>query len=346
MGSPVTPGTSVFDAFHENIKAARNVVLGGMSLEQLGVTTLNVGDVYRGALSQAVSALDMWVGEEISRRAAALAQGVASPLPAKLRAVEITLGQAEDILLGELSLGEVAAGAVDAKLRRATLQRPRAIADALRFVWDGDLWRDVSDWLRTNAPGFLHLGAGALTARLDQVIERRNQIAHSADMLEDGSRTKRPIDGAGTTEMIDLIEWIVRGISATLGELPDPDPVEDSTGSKGRRPFSVTLIARARAIDDGAEIHFWPGPAFGKQFAEWMHENPDRAIAHWIADGGTKVLRWAVDGAAYSTSALVGELFNQAGVEGFSAYNGPTWWGIEGQGTLTEIAERLHQQAR
>lgn len=343
MGSPGNPDNSVFDAFWENLTAARNVVVGGMSLEQLGVTTLNVGDVYRGALTQAVSALDMWVGEEISRHAAALAQRVTSPLPGKLRDVKITLGQAEDILLGQLSLGEVAAGAVDAELYRATLQRPRAIADALKFVWDGELWRDVSTWLRKNAPSSFFLAAGALASRLDQVVERRNQIAHNADLLEDGSRAKRPINGTETVEMIDLIEWIVRGISAVLGDLPDP--AQQDAEPKVRRPSSVTLINHAEAIADGTPIHFWPGPAFEKQFAQWIDENPDRATAHWVADGGVKVLRWAVDGAAYSTSRLTAELFDQAGIDGFTAYNGPTWWGVDGRGTVAEIAEEIYRSA-
>lgn len=345
MGAPntPTPDNAVFEAFAENLKAARNVVLGGMSLEQLGVTALNIGDVYRGALTQAVSALDMWVGEEVSRRAAALDQDVLAPLPSKLRDVKITLGQAEDILHGQVSLGEVVAGAVDGELYRATLQRPRAIANAFTFVRDGELWREVAAWMRAHAPGFEQVATSALTSQLDQIVERRNQIAHNADLLEDGSRTKRPINGAETARMIDLIEWIVRGISAVLGDLPDPVAAHQDPTPKVRRPSSVALIARAEAIADGTQVRFLPSSVFEEDFAAWIGENPDRALAHWIADGGTKVLRWAVDGVAYSTSALVAELFNQAGVDGFTAYNGPTWWGVENRGTLAEIAEQLYR---
>lgn len=338
------PQDDVFAAFQENIDAARDLVRGGIALEQLRVAALNVGDVFRGALVQSVSALDTWVGDETSRRAAALAQSAPTALPIKLRKVKITLGQAEAIVRGELSLGEVASDAVVTELKPSTntLQRPKKIADALEYVWDGELWPAVTEWLRDHAPGFEHVSTSSLTARLNDIIDRRNQIAHGADRVGDG-KAKRPIDGAETEAMIESIWWIVRGINAVLGELVEADPALDDELSRVRRPSSVALIAAAGAIEDGEELYFWPSAVFEGQFAEWISENPDRGKATWIADGGVKVLRWAADGAPYSTSGLVAELFNQAGIEGFPAYNGPTWWGVGDRGTLAEIAEEIYR---
>lgn len=343
MTVDATPVSRSLAAFAANIEAARNVVRGGRALEHLRVGLLNVGDLYRGAWFQAVSALDVWAHEEISQRIAVIAPGTADALPSRLRSLTITVEQAVNIQLGQLSVAEVVTEAVDQDLRRTTLQRPRALANAIKYVSDVDLWRQVAAWLRDNSvPGYERIDAGALAARLDEVVERRNQIAHGADTVDDGSGEKRPIDADSAEEAIRLIELVAHGVASVLGPLPEPDPAREIAQAKTRRPSSVALIAQARALPEGCEIRFSPGPNFASQFAVWLAENPDRARATWIADGSVKPLRWSVDGAAYSASALVAELFNQAGVDGFEAYNGPTWWEVDGRGTLAQIAEQIH----
>jgi hypothetical protein len=212
----------------------------------------------------------------------------------------------------------------------------------MKYVSDRDLWREVAAWFRDNVADHARTDPGALTTRLDEIVERRNQIAHGADTLADGSGDKRKIDAASTQDAIQFIELVARAITAVLGDLREPDPAQEVAEAKTRRPPSVTLIAQAGALAEGAEVRFSPGLAFESQFAEWLAENPDRAVARWIADGSVKPLRWAVDGVRYSASALVAELFNQAGIEGFDAYNGPTWWSVDGRGTLAQIAEQLY----
>ena len=273
-----------------------------------------------------------------------IAQGVAGPLPTRLSGLRMTVGQAVSVQLGQLSVAEVVTKAVDDDLRRATLQRPRDLADAMKYVWDGDLWREVAAWFRENTAEYARTDPGVLITRLDEIVERRNQIAHGADTLADGSGGKRAIDAAGTQDAINLIYLVAQGVTAVLGDLPEPDPAQEVAEAKARRPSSVALIAQAGALDEGAEVCFAPGPAFESQFAAWLAENPDRAVATWVADGSVKPLRWTVDGVRYSASALVAELFNQAGIEGFDAYNGPTWWIVDGRGTLAQIAEQLYHK--
>jgi restriction system protein len=318
------------------------MVQGGVNLTNLGVTALSIDDLYRGAWLQAVSALDSWAHEEISRRVAAVAQGLMGPLPGRLKALTLTVGQAEDIRLGMLSLEEVVTEAVDAALKRATLQRPRALAEAFRHVSDIELWPKVGEWIRANHPDFSQVATRQITAQLDAVVERRNQIAHGADSLEDGTGGKRPIDARSTAAALRLVLLIAAGVTAVLGEVLQPDSPDGRSQDSSRRPSSVALIAQAQVLKDGQQLSFKPAPAVAAKFAQWLAENPDRGRATWIADGSVKPLRWALDGQAYSASALVGEIFAQAGIEGSVSYDGPTWWSIDGVGTLSEIAQRLH----
>jgi hypothetical protein len=66
-----------------------------------------------------------------------------------------------------------------------------------------------------------------------------------------------------------------------------------------------------------------PVPQPGERANERGLQSPEPAVAHWIADGGIKVQRWPVDGAAY---------------------NGPAYWEFNGRG-LIEIAEELHHRS-
>lgn len=337
------PENRAWAAFEANVKAAQDMVQGGVNLTNLGVTALNIDDLYRGAWLQAVSALDSWAHEEVSRRVAAVAQGALGPLPGKLKGLTITVGQAEDIRLGKLSLEEVVTEAVDAALKRATLQRPRALADAFGHVSDIDLWPAVAKWLREHHPDFARTSTREITAQLDAVVERRNQIAHGADSLEDGTGGKRAIDARSTAAALRLILLIAAAITAVLGDVPSLDAINSPSQDMGRQPSSVILVAQAGVLKEGQELTFKPTPALAAKFALWLAENPDRGKATWIADGSVKPLRWARDGQAYSASALVAEIFARAGIDGAAPFDGPTWWSIEGAGTLSELAQRLHQ---
>lgn len=214
--SIAVPQTRQFTAFTANISYARDLINAGQSLAGLQPGALDIGDLYRAAWVQAVSALDHWLHEELYVRVAALAANTGPGMPAQLKRFELPLSVIEEVRLGNLPIADAVVEHVKAKWYFAALQNPRKIAEALRLVTDEDVWGKTAAKLNEWNHGATNLDAARLKSRLSAIVERRNQIAHAAD-LEDGHLKRRhPIDGATTTDAVDWIERIAIAIATIL----------------------------------------------------------------------------------------------------------------------------------
>ena len=85
-----------------------------------------------------------------------------------------------------------------------SFQFPDKIADAIRLVSTVKLWEAVA--LKRNED------IKATKAQLRAIVDRRNQIAHEADLDPTNAGERWPIDGPLVEEAIDFIESIVRAI--------------------------------------------------------------------------------------------------------------------------------------
>lgn len=211
------PQTRQFTAFTANISYARDLINAGQSLAGLQPGALDIGDLYRAAWVQAVSALDHWLHEELYVRVAALAANTGPGMPAQLKKFELPLSVIEEVRLGNLPISDAVLEHVRSKWFFAALQNPRKIAEALRLITDEDVWGKAAAKLNEWNHGATNLDAARLKSRLSAIVERRNQIAHAAD-LEDGHLKQRhPIDAATTTDAVDWIERIAIAIATVLG---------------------------------------------------------------------------------------------------------------------------------
>lgn len=212
-----TPTTREFRSLQNNLEYARNLITAGRSLAGINPRGFDVRDLYRAALVQAVSALDHWLHEEIYRRVQVLAADTGPHKPVRLKNLELTLDVVEKIRVHDLTLTDAVESAVKARLGFVALQNPKKIAEHLKLVSDGDLWNKVAAVLNESNFGTTNFGGGYVTEKLSGFVERRNQIAHYAD-LEDGDlKRRRDIDHAYATDAVDWIGQIGLAVAQVLG---------------------------------------------------------------------------------------------------------------------------------
>ncbi|CAL9387452.1 hypothetical protein SUDANB121_01195 [Nocardiopsis dassonvillei] len=212
--------TSPYEQFESNLSYARNMVTGGRALEGLRGIGANYGDLaaahpedlYRAAWSQAVSALDHWLHQEVHKRAVALVRSEERPLPDRLSKLKLPLATVEQ--MADNPLGSVFGEFVTEEIRRDTYQRSRGISEGLRLVTHlnaQEIWERIAAGLGVTA--------AQARDRQDSVVERRNRIAHQADLGPDGRRT--PMTASDVEAALEWIEGVAGQIAAILSAVPE-----------------------------------------------------------------------------------------------------------------------------
>lgn len=213
----IRPHTRQFTSFSTNITYARNLITAGQSLATLQVAAFDIGDLYRAAWVQAVSALDHWVHEELYARVAALAADTGPGMPKQLQKFELPLAVVEQVRLDNLQISDAVLNHIKSKWSFQSLQNPRMITEALKLITDEDVWGKAANLINQEQTHSTNLSGADLRNRLQAIVERRNQIAHYAD-LEDGSlKVRRQIDASAVFDAVALIEEIAEALAAVLG---------------------------------------------------------------------------------------------------------------------------------
>lgn len=191
----------VLEVFRESI--ARVEHLGGLYEAIGGLTTqlLDTSDMLRAQIVLSVSALDFYIHEVTLRGMLEVYTGKRSRTAAfeKYR-----------ISLGAMLMGAPAGGDVwlEAEIRERhsflSFQQPDKIADAIRLFSSVPLWSAVA----------ANLGIDDLQVkqRLKLIIERRNKIAHEADMDPSYPGARWPIAKSDATACKQFIGELVEAI--------------------------------------------------------------------------------------------------------------------------------------
>lgn len=193
---------SAIQQFHGNMLRARELGRLAAAIAKITTPAIDVSDIWRSQIVLGVSALDHFVHELTRLGMIETARGARPRTDAFLR-FELPLGAVEDGLAGqahELWLGE----AVRDKHSWLSFQHPDKIAEAIRLISSVKLWEEVGK--ETGLPG------QDVKARLELVIERRNKIAHEADMDPTNPGFRWPIDEAMAGDSLDFIERIAEAM--------------------------------------------------------------------------------------------------------------------------------------
>ncbi|MFI0352862.1 hypothetical protein [Actinomadura sp. 9N407] len=207
-----------FKQFEENIRYTEGLVTGGRALEGIrSISGPNFGDLsaahpedlYRAAWNQAVSALDHWLHREIIDRAVTLISDLGRERPAALQRLQMPFETVER--MRNASMQRIFREHLENELSRVTYQRCLRITEGLRLVLT-----DTPSQLWNKIGADLAMAPSDVKTRQDSIIDRRNRIAHEADLDAQGNRTPMT---AGEAQ--DTIAWI-HSFATAVAQVLDP----------------------------------------------------------------------------------------------------------------------------
>ncbi|MEW2808111.1 hypothetical protein AB0929_13490 [Streptomyces massasporeus] len=211
------PQTRQFEAFMTNLSYARRMVEAGRMLTPFRSPTIDIDDFYRAAWVQAVAAIDHWLHEEVLRRVAELTVEGSPAMPHQLRRYELPLHRVEAVRRGEVTLSEAVAEHLREKLAVQALQHPGKISEVLKLVTEKKVWYEAAGCINQHFfQGRTTFDEKKLRSRYLEITQRRNKIAHDADLIDGDLKQRRPIDEAEVTDAIDWIERIALAIAHVL----------------------------------------------------------------------------------------------------------------------------------
>jgi hypothetical protein len=213
------PQTRQFEAFMTNLSYARRMVETGRMLTPFQSPTIDIDDFYRAAWVQAVAAIDHWFHEEVLRRVAELAARDSPDMPHRLRVYELPLHRVEAVRRGDVGLPEAVVEHLREKLAPQALQHPGKISEVLKLVTEKKVWFEAAGWVNEAFfQGRTTLNERTLRSRYLEITQRRNKIAHDADLIDGDLKQRRPISEAEVTDAIDWIERIALAVAHVLDE--------------------------------------------------------------------------------------------------------------------------------
>jgi hypothetical protein len=197
---------SALASFAANLQRARDLVSLKAHMAKQATSALNLDDIVRAALVMGVSAFDHFVHEVVRAGMLEIQAAKRAPTDAFLR-FSIPLERTQIAMTSPTSVTWL-----ETTIREAhgwqTFQQPDKVADAIRLISVAKLWEEVAK----------QQGADAKTVKqtLSAIVDRRNKIAHEADMDPSFPGQRWPITDLLVLEAIDFLE---RTALAILGVL-------------------------------------------------------------------------------------------------------------------------------
>ena len=203
---------SPIEQFRENTDRVKS--LGGLhtAFGQLTTPAVDLTDLLRAQIVMIVSALDHYIHEITRVGMLEVYDGERSRTGAFLR-FQVTLDAA---MKGISESSENGNGWLDTEIRERhgylAFQRPDNIADAVRLFSSCELWPSVA--------AQLNLTPDDVKNRLRAIINRRNQIAHEADLDPSypGTGSRWPISPSDIANTLDFILDVCEAIHSVVNQ--------------------------------------------------------------------------------------------------------------------------------
>lgn len=198
---------SVIEQFRLNINRVRDLVAIYSILENQTAGRLVFSDILRAAFVLAVSALDYYVHEVVRIGMLEIYRGQRPETPAFSR-FQISLSSLRQALNEAASNDYLLENEIRQRHSYQSFQRPDKIADAIRLISDKQLWKEVSVKMSIPEQG--------IKEQLRLIVERRDRIAHEADIDRNCPGTRCPIVQVFVNEKVDFLEQVVESIHKIL----------------------------------------------------------------------------------------------------------------------------------
>lgn len=199
---------SALDQFHISINRVRDLIAVHNSVKAQSTPALDLSDILRAALVLSVSALDFYVHEIVRLGMLEIYQGL-RPESTAFSRFQISLASAREALSVNMNLDYWLENEIRQRHSYKSFQQPEKIADAIRLISDKKLWGEVAN----------HMGRTArdVKRQLSIIVDRRNKIAHEADIDPTlGLGNRWGIDEILVSDAVNFIEQIVESIHFVL----------------------------------------------------------------------------------------------------------------------------------
>jgi len=194
------------EEFRSNLQRVKNLGFLAEALRTLSGGTLDVSDIWRAQLVLLVSAVDRCVHEMAVRGMVEVAEQNRNRSDAYNRfLVPLTATHAA---LAGAPASEWLADAVRARHGWLAFQHPDRIVEALRPIVCGDFWQAVG--------AEVGMDAEAVKRQLLAVVDRRNKIAHEADVDPSYPDTYWPITAEIVASAVEFVEKVVSAIDRVV----------------------------------------------------------------------------------------------------------------------------------
>lgn len=173
-----------------------------LSMSTMITQALDLSDLLRAEIVMVVSALDHYIHELSRLGMIEVYEGKRHTTPAFLK-FSISL---ESTLLARSGTSGTAWLDTEIRTKQSLLsfQHPDRIADAVRLFSDIELWNLVGAELNDNPKN--------VKTRIQLLVDRRNKIAHEADIDPSYPGSKWPIDSNMVEEAIDFVSTVCEAI--------------------------------------------------------------------------------------------------------------------------------------
>lgn len=188
--------------YRRNTKRASDLVGLAATLSVQTTQALDTSDLLRSAIVLAVSAFDHLIHEVVRVGMLEIARGerVASPGYSRF---PVALGVVQTMLSQPLTMQ-----GLDAEIRARhgwqSFQDPDKIAEAIRNISAKNLWVEVGM--------IFGVSSKEIKIKIKLIVDRRNKIAHEADMDPTVPGARWPIDVALVAETLDFLDSVASAI--------------------------------------------------------------------------------------------------------------------------------------
>lgn len=198
---------AAIEQFRANVERVRNLGSVEKALSVQTTNALDLSDILRAEIVLVVSALDHYVHEITRLGMLDIYRGARKPSPAFER---FNVSMSSVLLLASNRDNE---DWLEREIRNRhghqSFQKPDSIAGAVRLFADVQLWDEVGRRIGTSAT--------ETKERLDLIVNRRNQIAHEADMNRSYPMVRWHIDADMVLGIVDFIEQVAEAIYDIVG---------------------------------------------------------------------------------------------------------------------------------
>ena len=185
-----------------NLKRAGDLEGLAAALSVQTTKALDTSDLLRSCIVHAVSAFDHFI-HEVTRIGMLEIAACQRPAPPAYKKFHISLGSLQ--MLVSASQSDRLAW-LDAEIRSSmgwkSFQDPDKAAEAIRNISSKDLWREVGR----------KLSCQDVKSRIKLIVDRRNKIAHEADLDPTVPGMRWPIDAAMVIETLNFLDAVAEAI--------------------------------------------------------------------------------------------------------------------------------------